>query len=322
MASSPPSPQPTGSSGGAWHDRLVAPLNACSLETCAPIEGEGAGEEAVPLVVGCYQLNEPSAGGDGEGGDGGGEGGDGCSSSAEKSSSRSGELRLYAISPPGASDAGHGTTDSFRFGDASCIVQMESGVLDGKWRRRRAGGVPLFASACASGRIHLHSLQRTNSPSLNWNLSLAASSDEPESGEGTTSLCLALAWDDLNSASSGDRIVSSYSNGTVAIHSVACTSSGDGCNDESSPDVAIKETHRWSAHSMFGCPSEAWTCSFLRGDENVVLSGADDVRDFHFLCSFAFTKIILNVTSWTAHCAGYLVLSQNLGRPIDTQARP
>ena len=38
-------------------------------------------------------------------------------------------------------------------------------------------------------------------------------------------------------------------------------------NDDESQDVSIEETHRWKAHTMFGCPSEVWTCSFLRGHE-------------------------------------------------------
>jgi diphthamide biosynthesis protein 7 len=71
-----------------------------------------------------------------------------------------------------------------------------------------------------------------------------------------------------------DQIVSSYSDGTVALHDVSCAPSA---NEDSTPyNFSIKETQRWNAHTMFGCPSEVWTCSFLRGNAHVVMSGADD----------------------------------------------
>jgi len=105
------------------------------------------------------------------------------------------------------------------------------------------------------------------------------SSDESDGN----ALCLSLAWNDfINNTSndntniqSDDQIVSSYSNGTVALHKVATTTKTN--DDESQDVVSIEETQRWNAHTMFGCPSEVWTCSFLRGHDNVVLSGADDV---------------------------------------------
>ena len=88
--------------------------------------------------------------------------------------------------------------------------------------------------------------------------------------------------DDTNTLTREDQIVSSYSNGTVALHNVFystnCTSSSsnDGNNDNKNITNMLEETHRWNAHNMFGCPSEVWTCSFLKGNTNVVLSGADD----------------------------------------------
>ncbi|KAL9189625.1 hypothetical protein ACHAXT_009300 [Thalassiosira profunda] len=271
-----------------WFDRVATPLNACSLETFAPIpvadgdgEGDGSdtdgdrGEVVVPLVIGCYQLNEQTAKGatpspvestNGE--------------EAATKSSRSGELRLHMI--PSALSA----AQSMRFGDAR-VVEMESGVLDGKWRQKgpshtsidgSCNAAPLFASACASGRIHLHALEKDKTQT--WTLSHVAAS--VPSTDDDAALCLALAWDDFESAEgdiseqsrTSDRIVSSYSNGTVALHAVSCAESeGDGQRPGS---IAIEETHRWNAHAMFGCPSEVWTCSFIRGNENVVLSGADD----------------------------------------------
>ena len=357
----------------SWLDKITTPLNSCSLETFPPIssiDAEGKATETtkqlivVPLVIGCYQLNEPSSsaalstekdddekadginakeiedGGSGIVGDGGGLN--------ERKSSRSGELRLFMVPAPAATSTE--SESSIKFGEPSCVVEMESGVLDGKWRRRfvRSGeynevsggeefgaldcdnnhagnnqSTPIFASACASGRIHIHSLTAANttesndsssSPSKAWHLSHISSSEEPpsvEDGTGSSPLCLSLAWNDhhhhldmeisknnssafTNSENNNpfiDQIVSSYSNGTVALHEVSCiqsvnnfdeteVSTGSIINNHTSGNLTIRETHRWKAHTMFGCPSEVWTCSFLRGSENVVMSGADDVRRF------------------------------------------
>jgi hypothetical protein len=171
-----------------------------------------------------------------------------------------------------------------QFGDAACVLQMESGVLDGKWKRRRKNNqtegavaqdleIPLFASACASGSIHIHGLEKNMSTdsttdTTSWSLNHLASTD----GQSDIGLCLALAWNDYLTESE-DQIVSSYSNGEVAIHQVSY-------HGDTNKAPKLEETHRWNAHTLFGCPSEVWTCSFLRGAENVVLSGADDVSIF------------------------------------------
>lgn len=276
------------SSRNTWFDRVITPLNACSLETFIPIRNEPPIEDisdgkiinedegdVIPLIIGCYQLNEQS---DDTTNDHINKEDDN-NSDVPKSSSRSGELRLYLISSPTSTSSS--IPSSIKFGNAHDIVQMESGVLDGKWRRRRynsnkTNNAPaIYASACASGRIHLHSLENNNNnsqQSATWTLSHLTSSDESDGN----ALCLSLAWNDTNDNTnilSEDQIVSSYSNGTVALHKVSTTTN----DDESQEVVSIGETHRWNAHTMFGCPSEVWTCSFLRGHENVVLSGADDI---------------------------------------------
>ena len=240
-------------SGAHWFDRCTTPLNACSLETfdcqqAVRSDSEDGPSDDVPLVIGCYQLNERAATAQ--------SGGDPCGDDQNSSSCRSGELRLHMIRP-----------SELRFGDEPVdIIPMESGVLDGKWRRKptRGGEGALFACACASGRIHLHALKKDE----RWSLSPVASTCD-ESHEDGASICLALAWNDLANADEedGDRIVASYSNGTVALHDVEAH---DG-------SIRVDESLRWKAHSMFGCPSEVWTCTFLRGSRHVVLSGADDV---------------------------------------------
>jgi len=278
------------SSRNTWFDRLTTPLNACSLETYTAIRNkppteeisdckiitENDGDVVIPLIIGCYQLNEQqndTTSNEHSNDD------DNNDSDVSKSSSRSGELRLYMISSPSTSTT---SSPSIKFGNAHDAVQMESGVLDGKWRRRQTINVPaIYASACASGRIHLHSLEKINNNNSQqlWNLSHLTSSDKSNGN----ALCLSLAWNDFvnnttnddTNVLSDDQIVSSYSNGTVALHKVATSTKTN--DDESQDVVSIEEIHRWNAHTMFGCPSEVWTCSFLRGHENVILSGADDV---------------------------------------------
>lgn len=221
----------------SWIDRITTPFNACSLETLPRIEDDI--DASIPLVVGCYHLNEAD---------------DGNSEDDEKkAATRSGELRLYTIR----------NNEELCFNEPQ-VVNMESGVLDGKWKQcSTIGRNPLFASGCASGRIHLHSLELDSNKS--WRLDHATSTSKNEE---SNALCLALAWDEYSNAEdTADRIVSSYSDGSIALHDVSCLQG----------QVSIRENKRWDAHSMFGCPSEVWTCSFLRGNENTVMSGADDV---------------------------------------------
>lgn len=251
-----------------WFDVLNTPLNACSLETYFPvprddgISGNSDIPSDIPLVVGCYQLNESSQ-----------VIREADTASSSVGSSRCGELRLHMIPAPSTSKT------EMQFGDAACVLQMESGVLDGKWKRRRKTKennrkeTPLFASACASGNIHIHSLEKNTSTESTdtttlWSLNHFTSTDV----QSDAGLCLALAWNDYLNESE-DQIVSSYSKGEVAIHQISY------CGDTNEAPM-LEETHRWNAHTLFGCPSEVWTCSFLRGVENVVLSGADDVSIF------------------------------------------
>lgn len=213
-------------------DRITTPFNACSLETHLLLHQD---EEKNHLVVGCYQLNETDADSEGE----------------NKKATRCGELRLYTV---------HNNQEKLRFGEPQYVVDMESGVLDGKWKlcnRERS----IFASACASGRIHLHSLQYE---AESCRLDHVTSSDIEEENN---ALCLALAWNEHANDSNAHSIVSSYSDGTIALHDVSFSTN----------ETGMCQIKKWEAHSMFGCPSEVWTCSFLRGDENVVMSGADDV---------------------------------------------
>ena len=111
-------------------------------------------------------------------------------------------------------------------------------------------------------------------------------------GGGT--ICLSLDWDDRPGPSpapsprrtSGGKIVSSYSDGTVAVHDVHVGETSGGASAS-----VVEETHRWDAHRLFGVPAEVWTACFgprgfgggdSSGTEDcdlhnpVVISGGDD----------------------------------------------
>jgi hypothetical protein len=310
----------------SWLDRLTTPLNACSLETYTPIAQQPDGNETiVPLVIGCYQLNEPtteetSTDADAEVDDCSGDAADeNDDNMGESKSTRSGELQLYLVSsttsnrPSSDGDDVLSNRSHLKFGATACKVEMESGVLDGKWRRRINGKLtPMFASACASGRIHLHALTKASADN-SYELFHRASS-EPPSDDGSA-LCLALAWNDYLDVNTEDaphdtvdQIVSSYSNGSVALHEVSYTQAEHSLNANSDTEKGstIEETNRWDAHSMFGCPSEVWTCSFVRGDDNVVMSGADDVS---FVCAiYCFGKFAYE---YDTLCSYYSLTTQS-----------
>jgi hypothetical protein len=131
-----------------------------------------------------------------------------------------------------------------------------------------------------------------------------------------------------------DQILSSFSNGTVALHRVVAESrelSDEACGCEGdnnwNSSICVEETHRWNAHHMFGCPSEVWACSFLRGNANVVLSGADDVSCYLLIvydttCLFRMIDMLLSTLD-SHHNICHLcneVFSQNLGHPPNSTA--
>ena len=262
-------------------DEIQTTLNACSLE----VRGSA-------LVVGCYQLNEaPSSpdtdddaradrateqGQDGSDADGGG-GGNNCQS-AMSTATRSGELRLYSVptSSPHSSP---------KFGEPTQVLPMESGVLDAKWCPSAAASAGYLAAACASGSIHVHELSEGGGGGNHSHLEhVASSSVRCDQESHVTRLALSLDWEKRRAAMDGDsvteanmsrKIVSSYSDGSLCLHRFH------------SDSTSLVEEERWDAHTLFGCPSEVWTCCFaasastggsvLSNDgNNLVLSGGDD----------------------------------------------
>jgi len=255
-------------------DFIETPLNACSLESfCHNIPGPAAGATStsyLPLCLGCYQLNEETG-------------------------TREGRLDLYAVAVRDQDNGGSKIIEGFGgsrnedqsrspltiLGGGEKGDELPPGVLDGKWYHRWARHGSYYATAHANGEIWVHAIGSAgddgdNKPSLPrtnpFRAKLAGKSTSPSEREG---LCLALAWEnppngeDAAASESGpleSRIVSSYSDGHVAIHKVAQQGGSGG--------LELELEHHWDAHTMFGCPAEVWCANFI--DLNTVVTGGDE----------------------------------------------
>ena len=101
----------------------------------------------------------------------------------------------------------------------------------------------------------------------------SSSSDEDNRSD---ALCLSLDWNDVDidetTGRGTARILSSYSDGTLAVHAVSSAS-----NAGDLPKISLE--HEWTAHTLFGAtPAEVWTCCWNRHDpsSSLLLSGADN----------------------------------------------
>lgn len=190
---------------------------------------------------------------------------------------------------------------------------QESGILDGKWIRApnyhhhnnensntsknidhsqpHHQDAFYFASARSTGDIQLHSCVVKNqedfpSASLDpeseespLHMELVGRSERLAPLDGShdrSPLCLSLHWD-ADSFHESSRIVSSYSDGRVAIHDVSVkqpisTTIGG------SHSLQLSERVSWEAHTMFTSPAEVWSAAFVGGhrDTNMVMSGGDE----------------------------------------------
>lgn len=169
--------------------------------------------------------------------------------------------------------------DKLSFGTPRLIPEKEtnsfSGVLDGKWFPKNASSPDQcwYASACAAGDIRVFTLTLEEEEEEEVSTDLPCQFRQIGSTETSSNgtLCLALNWEtaatcDANCSST--RLVSSYSDGRVAIHNVVM----------SRERVDMEETHNWTAHCLFAnMPTQVWTACFAGdSDDRVVLSGGDD----------------------------------------------
>jgi diphthamide biosynthesis protein 7 len=92
-------------------------------------------------------------------------------------------------------------------------------------------------------------------------------------------ICLAVAWNHSSSSSSRKKLVSSYSNGQVAIHNVHCVpseSSNSNSTIGTTTLASLELVESWSAHQMFHNPAEVWAACFQTHHDDIVLTGGDE----------------------------------------------
>ena len=105
--------------------------------------------------------------------------------------------------------------------------------------------------------------------------------------EDRSPLCLSLNWD-APSFCDSSRIVSTYSDGRVAVHDVvvptrqehplpSSISSLAASSCSSNHSLHLFQRDNWEAHTMFTCPAEVWSAAFVGGlHTNMVMSGGDE----------------------------------------------
>jgi diphthamide biosynthesis protein 7 len=219
-------------------DHVITPLNPCSFESLPnPVELND-GSYVWPCMLGCYELQDDK--------------------------SRRGHLDLYAIKVPKEDQ-----DLPLSFGTPINLLGTtieSSGILDGKWYSSNINSNAnqwWYATAHSSGDIWIHAIAKTQESVEPFSATLETKSRRAEDDD---ALCLSLTWDTFSNYQSSGRIISSYSDGHVAIHNVTF---------QDNNSVQLEQELSWQAHTMFTSPAEVWTCCFTK-DPNVVMTGGDE----------------------------------------------
>lgn len=280
-------------------DRQIAPLNPCSVETIPEPIRLADGRMVWPWMLSCYELDETSGKRFGQIELGVIDVPDIANHSnamplkfdkTERAMKETGKIQLLDLSerrsgvldgkwsampPPSTNDLTEENVQS----TSSCTG----------W---------CFASAHSTGEIRIHSVQLNNttgsqdfdnahdrnplsSPEPLFSVNFLGQSEimHTMSTEESSKLCLSLCWNNPAAYKqnheqptpnqSHPQLVSTYSNGRIAIHDVVFAS------DNSS--VHMIEREAWLAHTMFSTtPSEVWSSCFAAGEQQLILSGGDD----------------------------------------------
>jgi WD40 repeat protein len=278
-------------------DHVETPLNPCSVETISTPLTLDDGRHIWPVMVGCYELQQdsqirkghldlygiqvPISSDDALGSNNNDDGDD---------------RRQLAFGSPHNIILGETTSTS------SSATESSSGILDGKWYHNVNDDTRLwYATAHSSGEIKVHAVavgvgdpsggesnvarSPSGSTSSPFQVHLAGRStsagddhdDEPIEIPG---LCLSLSWETPTATeellSRSNRIISSYSDGHVAIHNVAFHNDGT---------VQLEQEQSWLAHRMFTKPAEVWTACFVSTNNanttnhdttDLVMTGGDE----------------------------------------------
>lgn len=241
-------------------DSLEAPLNPCSVESIPEPVELSDGSRIWPVMLSCYELQD--------------------------NGKRQGQMDLFAVKVPDMSKKKVNPSMVLRFGSPLRILSHEeskkSGILDGKWIRSKPnpsddtkdGSCFYFASAHSSGEIIIHSctvFDDERYPRLESEHPFTVKQvgrSECLSYRSVPPLCLALNWDSTVLEEGPSRVVSSYSDGRVAIHDVERQQTGD--------ELRVIERDSWEAHTLFTNPSEVWSVGFVGDNGNAIMSGGDD----------------------------------------------
>jgi WD40 repeat protein len=277
-------------------DARVAPVNPCSLETIPIPIRLANGRSVWPLMLSCYELSSTSSVVSPLSTDASLE------SSQQQADSevshRVGYMDLSFIEVP--DDMARKTRAMpLQFDPHPYVVNEHGGgILDGQWSTlppymmndptTSSRNSYCFASAHSTGEIQLYAVQvgdeqESDEVELCQISFLGHSTPAKPPSPLQVPLCLSLrwdhpapyqrTWDPQTSSTTPCRIVSTYSNGTVAIHDVTVS---DLRSDEGTVRSAqLIERDRWNAHALFpGAPAEVWTAAFV--GSQVVWSGGDD----------------------------------------------
>jgi diphthamide biosynthesis protein 7 len=219
-------------------NHYAPPLNACSLESLQkPIQT--ADGSVWPVIASCYNL--------------------------EKNGDRTGHMDLFLVKVPEVN------TDPLQFGEPRLSFGTRTGILDGKWfpKNVRDNSSWWFATAQSSGEVGLHTFMLNDDPGDPLVAGQTSSCAPIASATGAPVLALAVNWDTTRGFDDA-RIVSSYSNGKVAIHDVTRSEVGG------IPELIERDC--WTAHTLFAdVPAEVWSCSFA-AEGKLVVTGADDAK--------------------------------------------
>lgn len=228
-----------------------------------------------PTVVSCYQL-------------------------VEESNERVGHMEFSLIRLPSRAEDDKAELQTHIMFPNDTVTLMDpsssSGILDGAWLQpRKEELVFYFATAHSSGCIQIHHFvfpaveaEEIESENSLFRHSLVGHSTVPTIGDDTDTsdnssapLCLSVRWwsaqQQGDSSNNRHEIISTYSNGMVAVHQVIPTTTGP---ELSSSAVELVLVQAWLAHTLFRTtPAEVWSASFATSNtssSSIVYSGGDD----------------------------------------------
>jgi hypothetical protein len=279
-------------------DVRLAPVNPCSLETIPIPIRLANGRSVWPMMLSCYELSSTSSVISPLSTDASLESSQQPTSSQAEVSHRVGHMDLSFVAVP--DDMARKTRAMpLQFDPHPYVIpEQGGGILDGQWSTLPPNMMNdpdtcsrnsyCFASAHSTGEIQLYAIQAVADHAADdeeiWKIAvLGYSTVAKASSPLQRPLCLSLrwdhpapyqrTWDPQTSSTTPSRIVSTYSNGTVAVHDVTVS---DLSNDDGTIRAAqLIERDRWNAHALFpGLPVEVWTAAFV--GSQVVWSGGDD----------------------------------------------